>query len=70
MRLEILRALAELARDDGQLDRAERSYRALLTVLRRQEVTPEDAPMFIIAQLIGAVAATLVFRWLAPPVKA
>ncbi len=33
---DILRALAELARDDGQLDRAERSYRALLTVLRRE----------------------------------
>ncbi|HEY8076262.1 MAG TPA: tetratricopeptide repeat protein, partial [Labilithrix sp.] len=42
---EILRALAELARDDGQLDRAERSYRALLTVLRRQESTAEDAPV-------------------------
>jgi golgin subfamily B member 1 len=38
---EILRALAELARDDGQLERAERSYRALLTVLRRQEETSE-----------------------------
>jgi tetratricopeptide (TPR) repeat protein len=33
---EILRALAELARDDGQFDRAERSYRALLVVLRRR----------------------------------
>lgn len=32
---EILLALAELARDDGQLERAERSYRALLVVLRR-----------------------------------
>lgn len=40
---EILRALAELARDDGQLDRAERSYRALLTVLRRQDAPDEDA---------------------------
>ncbi|HTB74892.1 MAG TPA: tetratricopeptide repeat protein [Polyangiaceae bacterium] len=36
---EILRALAELARDDGQLDRAEKSYRALLGVLRRREPT-------------------------------
>ena len=36
---EILRALAELARDDGQLDRAEKSYRALLVVLRRREDT-------------------------------
>ena len=34
---EILRTLAELARDDGQLERAERSYRALLVVLRRQD---------------------------------
>lgn len=34
---EILRTLAELSRDDGQLERAERSYRALLTVLRRHE---------------------------------
>ncbi|HRG95079.1 MAG TPA: tetratricopeptide repeat protein [Polyangiaceae bacterium] len=34
---EILRTLAELSRDDGQLDRAERSYRALLTVLRRHD---------------------------------
>ena len=40
---EILRALAELARDDGQLERAERSYRALLTVLRRQEDTSAGA---------------------------
>jgi tetratricopeptide (TPR) repeat protein len=34
---EILKALAELARDDGQLDQAERSYRALLLVLRRSD---------------------------------
>ncbi len=34
---EILRTLAELARDDQQLDRAEKSYRALLVVLRRRE---------------------------------
>ncbi|MBV9947594.1 MAG: tetratricopeptide repeat protein, partial [Myxococcales bacterium] len=38
---DILRALAELARSDGQLDRAEKSYRALLVVLRRRE---ESAP--------------------------
>ncbi len=42
---EILRTLAELARDDGQLDRAERSYRALLTVLRRQDDATEDSPI-------------------------
>jgi tetratricopeptide (TPR) repeat protein len=39
---EILRALAELARDDGQLERAERSYRALLAVLRRNEEPTEE----------------------------
>ena len=37
---EILRTLAELAREDGQLERAERSYRALLVVLRRREDDP------------------------------
>ena len=42
---EILRTLAELARDDGQFDRAERSYRALLTVLRRQDEIASDAPI-------------------------
>lgn len=42
---EILRALAELARDDGQLERAERSYRALLAVVRRIENPPENAPI-------------------------
>ncbi|MBX3225833.1 MAG: tetratricopeptide repeat protein [Labilithrix sp.] len=42
---EILRALAELARDDGQLDRAERSYRALLTVLRRQDDPTDESPV-------------------------
>jgi glycerol uptake facilitator-like aquaporin len=26
-----------------------------------------DAPGFILAQLAGAAAATLLFRWLAPP---
>ncbi|MCA9584173.1 MAG: tetratricopeptide repeat protein [Myxococcales bacterium] len=41
---EILQALAELARDDGQFDRAERSYRALLTVLRRQHDDPDEEP--------------------------
>jgi tetratricopeptide (TPR) repeat protein len=34
---QILRMLAELAREDGQLDRAERSYRALLAALRRRD---------------------------------
>jgi tetratricopeptide (TPR) repeat protein len=34
---EILRRLAGLARDEGQLERAEKSYRALLVVLRRRD---------------------------------
>src|SRR5262249_53480176 len=42
---EILRALAELARDDGQLERAERSYRALLAVVRRQDDTNPSPPV-------------------------
>jgi glycerol uptake facilitator-like aquaporin len=29
-------------------------------------IQPTDAPWFIFAQLLGAVAATLLFRWLAP----
>ena len=40
---EILQAVAELARDDGQLERAERSYRALLAVLRRQDEATQAA---------------------------
>ena len=42
---EILRALAELARDDGQFERAERSYRALLVALKRPEEADPGAPM-------------------------
>ncbi len=34
---ETLRALARLAQEDGQLERAEKSYRALLAVLRRRD---------------------------------
>ena len=33
-------------------------------------IRPVDAPGFIVAQLIGAVAATLVFAWLLAPVAA
>jgi glycerol uptake facilitator-like aquaporin len=29
-------------------------------------IRPDDVPLFIVAQLLGAVAATLLFRWLAP----
>ncbi len=47
---EILRALAELARDDGQLDRAEKSYRALLVVLRRRADAPAESRASAIAR--------------------
>lgn len=33
-------------------------------------IRPEDAPGFIIAQLLGAAAATLLFRWLVPSLSA
>jgi glycerol uptake facilitator-like aquaporin len=29
-------------------------------------IRPTDVPRFVLAQLIGALAATLLFRWLAP----
>ncbi len=29
-------------------------------------IRPADAPLFIVAQLLGALAATFLFRWLAP----
>lgn len=30
-------------------------------------IRPSDAPAFIVAQLVGAASATVLFRWLAPP---
>jgi glycerol uptake facilitator-like aquaporin len=30
-------------------------------------IRPSDVPGFIVAQLVGAAAATVLFRWLAPP---
>lgn len=30
------------------------------------EIRPADAPAFILAQLLGAIAATALFSWLAP----
>ena len=30
-------------------------------------IRPADAPAFIVAQLLGAAAATALFRWLLPP---
>ena len=32
-------------------------------------IRPVDAPGFIVGQLAGAVAATLLFRWLTPPLR-
>jgi glycerol uptake facilitator-like aquaporin len=29
-------------------------------------IRPSDAPDFIVAQLVGALVATLLFRWLVP----
>jgi len=33
-------------------------------------IRPADAPLFIVAQLAGALAATLLFRWLVPGLPA
>jgi glycerol uptake facilitator-like aquaporin len=33
-------------------------------------IRPIDAPLFIVAQLIGAATATTLFRWLLPPLQA
>jgi hypothetical protein len=33
-------------------------------------IRPVDAPWFVAAQLAGAIAATMLFRWLAPGMKA
>jgi glycerol uptake facilitator-like aquaporin len=33
-------------------------------------IRPEDVPAFIMAQLLGAAAATLLFRWLVPALPA
>lgn len=40
----VFRLLGELARAAGQLDRAERAYRALLLIVRRQAVAADDLP--------------------------
>ena len=32
-------------------------------------IRPSNTPGFIVARLAGAAAATLLFRWLLPPVK-
>lgn len=40
----VFRLLGELAREAGQLDRAERAYRALLLIVRRQATPSDDLP--------------------------
>jgi glycerol uptake facilitator-like aquaporin len=32
-------------------------------------IRPDDAPLFIVAQLLGAAAATALFSWLTPPLE-
>src|SRR5262249_50560491 len=59
---EILRTLAELARDDGQLERAEKSYRALLAVLRRQEEATNGIPPAIVRSEVLLELATIAER--------
>lgn len=53
---EILRTVAELARDDGQLEKAERSYRALLAVVRRETDVSEATPI-VRAEVLVELAA-------------
>jgi glycerol uptake facilitator-like aquaporin len=33
-------------------------------------IRPRDVPLFVVAQLLGAVSATMLFRWLAPGLRA
>ncbi len=33
-------------------------------------IRPRDVALFVVAQLLGAVSATLLFRWLAPGLRA
>ncbi|MFO0678315.1 MAG: tetratricopeptide repeat protein [Polyangiaceae bacterium] len=60
----ILRTLADLAREDGQLDRAERSYRALLAVLRKETDSVATTGMarsevlYVLAKIAAAQGAS------------
>lgn len=55
---EILRRLAHLAQEDGQLERAEKSYRALLVVLRRRtEVVDETVARSEVLLELSTIAA-------------
>jgi tetratricopeptide (TPR) repeat protein len=53
---DILLLAGALAREDNQLDRAERSYRALLTVLRRQEEAERISRAEVLANLADIAA--------------
>jgi glycerol uptake facilitator-like aquaporin len=33
-------------------------------------IRPEDVPLFVVAQFLGGIAATLLFRWLVPSLRA
>ncbi|HXX70399.1 MAG TPA: tetratricopeptide repeat protein [Polyangiaceae bacterium] len=55
---EILQTLARLAQEDGQLERAEKSYRALLVVLRRRaEVSDQTVARSEVLLELSAIAA-------------
>lgn len=58
----ILRLLGDLARDDGQLDRAERAYRTLLMIVRRHDPNRDDGTS---PQTIGPAEVMLELHWLA-----
>jgi glycerol uptake facilitator-like aquaporin len=32
-------------------------------------IRPHDVPLFVVAQLLGALAATMLFRWLVPGLR-
>src|SRR4029077_17662300 len=33
-------------------------------------IRPRDVPLFVVAQILGAIAATMLFRWLVPALPA
>ena len=33
-------------------------------------IRPRDVPLFVVAQILGAIAATALFRWLVPGLRA
>lgn len=53
----IMQMLAQTARENGQLERAERSYRALLIVARRSDANEPSAPAIGAAQVLVELAS-------------